>query len=165
MEQSVPPAMVKRGLRLFGASYRRTHLSGTFILPDVRDVLHFLHSKKIFLAVASNKPVEFTRNILKHLHLADFFVSIAGPGESIRPKPDPSMLASIMQSLQVGRGECLYVGDMRLDAETARAAGVTVALIPTGGHTREELEMEGPDFLLNRFTDLIGIVEPKIGSR
>jgi phosphoglycolate phosphatase-like HAD superfamily hydrolase len=51
--------------------------------------------------------------------------------------------------------ETLYVGDMTLDAETAKNAGVSLALIPTGGHSREELETVKPDYLFSSMKELV----------
>ena len=51
--------------------------------------------------------------------------------------------------------ETLYVGDMVLDAETARNAGVQLALVATGGNTYVELEAANPDFLFHDITGLL----------
>ena len=162
MQQSVPPSMVEKALQLFGSSYGRTHLTGTFLLPDVPQTLQQLQSRGILLAVASNKPVEFTLNILHNFGLDQYFAVIAGPTGEIRPKPHNSMLRHIFDRMKVGPKETLYVGDMTLDSHTARNAGTQLALIATGGHKREELESEKPDFLLNRFSDLIEILDPEV---
>jgi phosphoglycolate phosphatase-like HAD superfamily hydrolase len=49
---------------------------------------------------------------------------------------------------------------MLLDQETARNAGVKVALIPTGGNSEEELREIHPDFLLKKFSDLTSLSVP-----
>ena len=162
MEQSVPSHLVQRALELFRASYERTHIHGTSVLPDVVDTLRALVKRGILLAVASNKPPDFTRNILRHFDLNDYFKICAGPEGEILAKPHPSMLDSVMQKFQAAPAETLYVGDMSIDAETARNSGVRVALIATGGHALEELKKSSPDYLLNRFSDLIGIVDAEI---
>lgn len=164
IQQSVPPSLAERALQLFLSSYDRTHLSGTFLLPDVQRTLQELQRRKVRLAIASNKPAEFTQNILKQLELSEYFPVVAGPEGKIKPKPDPSMLESVMQSLGADRNETLYVGDMALDSETARNAGVRLALIASGGHAKEVLEKEKPDYLLNRFTDLIRIIDAEVGG-
>ena len=162
IQSSVPGDKVQAGLELFRSSYDRTHLSGTHVLPDVSETLEQLKHRKIRLAVASNKPAEFTKNILEHFDLEKYFDLVAGPNLSIRAKPDPSMMNHVLATLNVRHEDALYVGDMTLDAETAQNAGMKLALIPTGGHTREELEACGPDYLLNRISDLIRIVDAEV---
>lgn len=164
IQDSVPMEKVQAGLELFRSSYERTHLSGTALLPDVRETLEGLRSLDIAMAVASNKPAEFTINILKHFHLYQYFASCSGPDASIRPKPHPSMVSHVLNILGVTSREALYVGDMTLDAETAKNAGVRFALIASGGHTNEELDASEPDYLLNRLSDLIAIVDAEIRS-
>jgi phosphoglycolate phosphatase len=159
IQQSVPPTLVERGIELFRASYDKTHLSGTFLLPDVKETLTELHSRNIGMSVASNKPAEFTRNILRHFQIDSYFSMCAGPEGEIKTKPHPSMLLHLMESMKVSPYETIYVGDMTLDAETARNAGVRLALIPSGGHELEELRQENPDYLLERFSDLLRVTE------
>jgi phosphoglycolate phosphatase len=159
MQSSVPKELVPEALEIFRESYDRTHLSGTVLLPGVVDALAELKKRGIALALASNKPVEFTHNILKHLKIDSFFLVYSGPDGEIKPKPDPSMLKSILKKLYADATVALYVGDMMLDAETARNAGVRFALIATGGHTREELKSVKPDYLLNRLKELVEITK------
>jgi phosphoglycolate phosphatase-like HAD superfamily hydrolase len=99
---------------------------------------------------------------LRHFGLDQLFVMIAGPTGIIQPKPHPSMLSHILKKLEVEPQESLYVGDMTLDAETARAVGTQLALISTGGHTRKELAAEKPDYLLDRFFDLLEIFKSEV---
>ena len=42
------------------------------------------------------------------------------------------MLVAALRRLGVSAAESLYVGDMTVDIETARAAGVKVWVVPTG---------------------------------
>jgi phosphoglycolate phosphatase-like HAD superfamily hydrolase len=67
------------------------------------------------------------------------------------------MLNAVMIALQVRPRETLYVGDMILDAETARNAGVALALIATGGNTFEELEQVQPEYLYPDITGLLSL--------
>lgn len=159
MQSSVPAGTVPKALELFRESYDHTHLSGTLLLPDVVETLSELKKRGIALAIASNKPFEFTQNILKHLKIDSYFLACAGPEGEIKPKPHPSMLRSIMKQLYVDATVTLYVGDMTLDAETATNAGVRVGLIATGGHTKRELEGVRPDYLFSRLKELVEITE------
>jgi phosphoglycolate phosphatase len=158
MQESVPLDLVPRALELFRSSYDQTHLSGTSLLPGVKQTLEELKKRQIRMAIASNKPAEFTRNILKYLKIDSFFAAVAGPEGEIRPKPHPSMLVFLMKSMRVHPQETLYVGDMTLDSEAARNAGTSLALIATGGHTKEELEAVQPDYLFSSMNELVNTV-------
>jgi len=49
----------------------------------------------------------------------------------------------------------LVVGDTVLDIQTARHLGAEVISITTGSHSRDRLESELPDFIVDRFSDLL----------
>ena len=158
VRESVGEKLFVQGIELFKAGYERTHLRGTFLLPGVTETLAALFRRGIKMAVASNKPAEFSKSILRHLQVKHFFIDCSGPDGTIRPKPDPSMLDALMQTMQVTEEETVYVGDMPLDAETALNAGVRLALIPSGGFTAEELARVHPDYLLKSISELERIV-------
>jgi len=148
----------QEALTFFRESYNRTHLTGSTLMPDVQRILQALRERGTLLGVASNKPPEYTRNILKHLQIDVFFQDVCGPDGSIQPKPHPSMLTHVMEHLGVSADQTLYVGDMALDAETAHNAKVAVALIPGGGATLVELQAAHPDYLLLKFDDVLSLV-------
>ena len=44
------------------------------------------------------------------------------------------------------------------DVATARGVGLKVCVLPTGTHTREELEAEKPDWVVSSLADVVDIV-------
>lgn len=159
--QVIDPSQLQEGVRVFKNSYDETVSRGTFLLPDVAETLTNLHAAGAKMAVASNKPAEYSRMILRELKLDHVLPLCFGPNEQIPPKPEPTMLRTIMSELNSAPGETLYVGDMALDVGTARNAQVLVALVPGGGDEVETLREAKPDFLLQRFSDLCELVEAR----
>src|SRR6185369_13763048 len=53
--------------------------SGTCLLPGAADTLRRLHERGVLLAVCSNKPVAFTRELLAILDVAQRFAAVLGP--------------------------------------------------------------------------------------
>ena len=144
------PAAVDR----FEAEYRKTFLETTLPLPGAAATLRSLFERGYALAVASNKPLHFSREILEWLQLLPFLSSVRGPEPGIPPKPHPAMLQACLTDLGARADAAVYVGDMVLDVESARKAGLEVALVATGSSSRAELERTGcpvfdglPDFL------------------
>lgn len=155
MRQALGDERFREGMVIFRKNYDHAHLSGTLILPGVRQTLAELKSRGVRMAVASNKPSDYSLNILKHLGIDPYFAECSGPDRAGTTKPDPAMLKGLMNALDVSPQETLYVGDMVLDAETARNAGVQLALVATGGNTYVELEAANPDFLFHDITGLL----------
>jgi phosphoglycolate phosphatase len=146
------------------ARYRAHHPSvmrqGTRLFPDVADTLAALHAAGLRLGVCSNKPVAFTRDLLTAFGIAGRFDVVLGPEDVPRPKPAPDMLRVGLERLGVAPADALYVGDMTVDIQTARAAGVRAWVVPTGSDDRAALRAAHPDRLLDRFADLVpGLAE------
>ena len=109
------------------------------------------------LSIASNKPAVFSRQLLAGFGLAELFAFIGGPDLGFPEKPDPAMVRAALEAMDVPPAETLYVGDMTVDVATARAAGLAVAVVPLGSSTREELEADRPDYLLESLADVLGL--------
>jgi phosphoglycolate phosphatase len=154
LKHTVPGTDVEKNLSLYRAHHPSVLRSGTQLLPGVGDTIRALSEAGFLLGVCSNKLVAFTRELLDYLGLARFFQAVIGPEDAPRPKPAPDMLLAALAKLGVGPSEALYVGDMTVDIETARAAGVTVWTVPTGSNERAELQAASPDRLLDDFREL-----------
>jgi phosphoglycolate phosphatase len=140
------------------AAYRAHHPSvlrgGTRLMPGAADALRALHERGLKLGVCSNKPVDFTRELLSYLGVAAYLDVVLGPEDVARPKPAPDMLLAALPRLGVAANEALYVGDMTVDVETARAAGVRVWIVPTGSDTPEAVAHARPDRTLHDLSEL-----------
>lgn len=155
IEAAIGPGQVAEGMRLFRERYAGICESRTTILPQVRETLEELDRRTYQMAIATNKPSYFARDILKALDLEHLFAEVLGPNDVERAKPDPEMLELIMSRIGLGSEEVVYVGDMPLDIEVARNAGVAVYAVPTGSATRDALLAGRPDRLLHKFSDLL----------
>jgi phosphoglycolate phosphatase len=145
--------------------YRAHHPSvmhaGTRLLPGAAEALAGLKHAGRKLGVCSNKPVPFTRDLLAHLGLMPLLDVVLGPEDVARPKPAPDMLLAALARLGVPAAAALYVGDMTVDVETARAAGVAVWVVPTGSDPVERLAAARPDRLLGSLHDVLDGIAPR----
>ncbi len=144
------------------ARYRAHHatvmLAGTKLFPGVRDTLVRLNRHGYAMGVCSNKAVAFTRSLIAGLGLAELLPVVLGPEDVGVPKPDPAMLVEGCQRLGVPRSEALYVGDMVVDVQAAKAAGLPVWLVHVGLAGSEDPQAAGPDRILDRFADIADLL-------
>ncbi len=151
-------ARVESGVRRFRERYDRICVTRTSLLPDVAETLDTLHRRGYRMAVASNKPSQFGWRLLEGLHVRKYLDTVLGPDVVSNKKPHPEMIHRAMEAMGVSPGETLYVGDMEIDVETARAAGVPVIVVPTGSRTEAALERCGADGLIRSFKELLGLL-------
>lgn len=158
LEHTVPGADFDKDLARYRAHHPSVLRSGTRLLPGAAETLTLLKESGLQLAVCSNKPRDFTRQLLDYLGLASLIEVVIGPEDAARIKPAPDMLMAALHRLHVRPAEALYVGDMRVDIETARAAGVAVCVVPTGSDERSTLEAARPDRIIGNLSELGSLV-------
>jgi phosphoglycolate phosphatase len=154
MESTVGRGSIGANVAIYRAHHPSVMREGTRLLPAAAEVLNELHGRGLMLGVCSNKPAVFTRKLLTWLDVADWFDVVLGPEDVARPKPAPEMLRLALRRLNVTAAEALYVGDMVVDVETARAAGVRVWVVPTGSDEQATLAAAKPDRLLHGLEEL-----------
>lgn len=149
IEEAIGKEYVEEGVKLFREKYSKVYKKKTKLMPHVKETLDYLKNKGLILSIASNKPSDFTREILKSFGIENSFSLILGPFEVKKLKPDPEMINKILEELKVKKEEAIYIGDMILDAETAKNAKVDCILVATGGNTIKELRKTGYPVLVN----------------
>jgi phosphoglycolate phosphatase len=160
LRQTVPGGDVDADVARYKAHHPSVMISGTRLMPGCAEALSALKRAGLLLAICSNKPVAFTRELLDHFRLAPFLDAVLGPEDVARPKPAPDMLLAALGRLGVPADEALYVGDMVVDIETARGAGVAVWVLPTGSDERSALVAARPDRVLRDFDELRELLGP-----
>ncbi|MCI0705271.1 MAG: HAD-IA family hydrolase, partial [Planctomycetia bacterium] len=149
MADLVPGAPVEEAVARYREHHKRVMLTDTRLMPGVAETIPDLARHGLRMGVCSNKRVEFTRELVRALGLGDYFACVLGPDDvGNRPKPDPAMLLEGLTRLNVSPSEAVYVGDMDVDVQTAKAAGVRVWLIPAISSANEDAV---PDRVLSSF--------------
>lgn len=109
---------------VFQAYARRHPVVETTIYPDMTALLAGLKAGGARLGVCTNKTAALADLIVSQLPFAGFIDVVTGGDGPYPPKPDPASLLATVAALEVPPVSAVYVGDMRVDWLTARAAGV-----------------------------------------
>ncbi len=160
MADLVPGAPVDEAVGRYRAHHAQVMVAETRLMPGVAETIPELARRGLRLGVCSNKRVEFTRELVRTLGLHEYFACVLGPDDvGQRPKPDPAMLLEGLTRLKVSANEAVYVGDMVVDVQTAKAAGVPVWLVSTD-ETGDLTSGEGigADRVLRSFTELLELL-------
>lgn len=154
LEPYVKPADLKKALEIYRDYHKAALIKWSRLLPGVRKTLSYLEEKGYKLAVASNRPTRFCRILLKHLKLSGFFGCVLCADKLKHAKPHPEILRRLMSEFNVSAQETCFVGDMVIDAMTARSSGVK-SVIVTGGSSKEaEIRPEKPFRIIRKFKSL-----------
>ena len=146
------------------AIYRPHHIKALGIkgavklLPGALGILKFLKKRGVKLAIASNRPTQFTRIILKELGISKFFDVVLCADRAKRPKPYPDILWTIEKRLKIQRPEILYVGDMTIDVHCAHEAGIRMVAVATGSSSKKELKELKPWAFIDKMVQLKSII-------
>jgi phosphoglycolate phosphatase len=148
--------LVEECLKLYLEHYSRHNGDLTRVYPGVVETLERLAGKR--LAVLSNKLWRLTQQTLEALGIARFFVAVRGGGANLPLKPAPDQVLALIADMGMKPGRSLMVGDKPADVMAGRAAGAFTAAVTYGYGDLEALQAESPDFLLQRFSWLPGIL-------
>ncbi len=126
------------------------------LYPGVRETLHRLGGIK--LAVVSNGRQALVDLVLKACGISVYFQSALGGDSVAGRKPSPCPLLRMARELKTAPAATLMVGDMIVDVETGRAAGIKTCAVTYGFGERDALAAAGADWLIDRIADLLPIV-------
>lgn len=110
------------------------------------ELLDKLKSAGIKTAVVSNKPHQFTKEIISR-YFDDKIDFVYGKREGYNTKPDPATVLEVVKLFNLNKDEIIYIGDSNVDMATAENAGLQSVGVSWGFRSVEELEEAGADFI------------------
>ncbi|HKK78311.1 MAG TPA: HAD-IA family hydrolase, partial [Phaeodactylibacter sp.] len=140
----------------FDAYYEQHFTDKTRLYPGVMETLRALDAKT--KALYSNKMQYFTDRIADALGLREQMDMVQGAQpESFALKPDPEGLYRILRKLDTPAAKALMIGDSTHDLEAGHAAGMKTCAVTYGYRPADVLEKQSPDYIIDRFPDLLSI--------
>ena len=143
IERSIPNGLLNENygkcLEIFKNHYRHNYKENTHAYPGMLNTLLKLKEVGYILTVATNKVFEVARVLLDE-EFPGVFDFIQGDTQDVKKKPDRNMIDNILEHYKVKPEEVLYIGDTKVDEETALNAGVDYALVTYGFRTIEEIK-------------------------
>lgn len=145
---------VSAGLERLLAIYDKTWMKNTLPYPGIPEMLDYLRDKGYRLAILSNKPDEFTKKLTGR-YLADWhFEQVWGKREEFEPKPSPESACRIAELMDLEPADFFYLGDTRIDMETAVRTGMHPTGVLWGFRPAAEILAAGAKVLLEHPMDI-----------
>jgi phosphoglycolate phosphatase len=159
LTHTIPDGRLAEDLAAYRAHHPSVMFALTQLLPGALPLLSLLKQANKKIGLCSNKPRSFSQELLRHFGIAESFDLVLGPEDVHAPKPAPDMLLTALARLGLPRERVLYVGDMTVDIQTARGAGVCVWIVATGSDERQVLLDAQPDRLLAGLPEMVAEFE------
>lgn len=116
-----------------------------------------LREEGVSIAVLSNKADQMAGPVVEHYY-PGIFPLVQGAVDGLPVKPDPTLLLRLMERMGADPARTLFVGDSNVDIQTAKNGGLTSCGVLWGFRSRQELEAEGADYLVENPEELIQVV-------
>ncbi len=141
------------------AEYGQNWAKNTRAYAGIPELLDELVRREMKLAVLSNKPDDFTKQIVAALMPQWRFDPVFGSRAGIPHKPDPAGARETAALLDIDPAECLFVGDTRADMLSAAGAGMYPVGALWGFREAKELTESGAKTLIAHPLELLKILE------
>ncbi len=145
-------AFQKRGLGLIVDKARA--------LPGVDELLAYLYSQNICMAMATTKFRHHTVGTVEKLGWTKFFTALASGDEVAEVKPAPDIIHLAIKKISADPDRTIMVGDTINDIIAAQTAGIKVIAIksPFGN---DDLSAHKPDLILDNPDQLRALFEKR----
>lgn len=149
---------IPKATRLYREHYNEVAIDTVLLFDTVKNTLLHLHQQGTILAIASNKGKQALIAILKKQGIDHLFSFIGGEGDVKNKKPAPDIVNLILEKYNVSPDDCLVVGDTVFDIEMGQRAHTNTCAVTYGAHPKDELIKQHPDYIIDRFDELIKII-------
>lgn len=147
------PQQVAEARELFDRHYGAALLEHTRPYPGVDALVREL-AHRWTLAVATNKPGRWAREIVEGLDWADVIRHVVGGGDVARLKPAPDMAEAALAGTGLPRRRAVVVGDMDVDLQFALAAALPFVGVAWGLGGRDHLSAVGSEVVVGDAAEL-----------
>lgn len=145
----------KNLLEAQGERYRGEFLHRARPFYGVRNLLESLKKQRIRLAVATTCKGDELKSYDKRLQVLSLLDAVTCGDDVSKGKPHPDLFRHALRKLSLtDASRCMAAGDTPYDAQAAKALGIHVTGVLTGGFSRAELIASGCDAVVNEVQDL-----------
>jgi len=152
------PATVSACLGMMRRLYGENWAKRSRPYDGVPELLDALRDRGLPLAVLSNKPDVFTRDMVGKLLPRWRFEAVFGERPPVPRKPHPGAALEIASLLRVEPRNFLYLGDTGTDMTTANAAGMYAVGVLWGFREAGELAAAGAKKLIRTPAELLDLL-------
>jgi phosphoglycolate phosphatase/pyrophosphatase PpaX len=135
--------------------YSAHHAALASLHHGMKDLLTFLRSQEVKIAVFTGKGRHTTLITLDALKITDYFDLVVTGNDVVHHKPHPEGILRILDHFGVSPGETLMIGDSLSDIKASHGAGVRIASVVWDTNDRARVQAANPDCLFETVEDML----------
>lgn len=139
--------------------YRKISIQKTKLLPKAIQAIKLAHNR-VNLGIVTTKTARYSRELLEHLGLMDYFLVLVGREDVENPKPHSEPIIKAMHKIAALKEHTFMIGDTCLDMISAKDAGIRGIGVLSGYANKEQLSrctniifddvLEAVEYILSR---------------
>ncbi|MBD3388064.1 MAG: HAD-IA family hydrolase [Candidatus Altiarchaeales archaeon] len=130
------------------------NLSTCELLPGAVEILDSLKNAGFKLALATANTPDTGKAILDACRVREYFNAEVYRSEGLKSKPEPDIFLKAAEELDAKPSDCVVLEDSVFGVQAAKSAGMKVIAVTTGTHTKEELERQKPDLIVESLEEV-----------
>lgn len=146
-------------LERFKEIYKEKIDTTTKVYEGIYELLEKLEKNSYKKAILSNKPHNFTKTCVEKFFKDYDFINISGQKAELPKKPAPDAALNIAKQLETHPANIYFVGDTKVDMQTAKNSGMKAIGVLWGFRDEKELRENGADFIVKNAQELFEILE------
>ena len=119
-------------------------------INGIFEFLDWAKTKKISMAICTNKQEKLAIDLLKKLNLFDYFEYVAGSDTFNFNKPDPRHLTDVVEIIGGDLKKTIMIGDSEVDEMAAANAKLPFVLV-ADGYTEKSADQIKHDFYIKNY--------------
>lgn len=141
-------------LKVYGQHYNVE----TSPYQGISKLLNELENKGLLLAVNTNKPDAYAKDLIAKHFPGNNFVAIFGSRPNVPNKPDPTSCNKIVNIMGLNKDEVLYIGDSESDVKTAKNANLKCVGCLWGFRDLKTLQEAGADYIVKEPKEVLNLL-------
>ncbi|GAA0115432.1 HAD family hydrolase [Clostridium senegalense] len=150
---------IESAVKEYSVRYKNICKNTVTMFEGVKETLENLHKKGVKLTIATSRGKDTLLLFLKELEIEHLFSFVACCDDVTKHKPAPDVVNLVLEKINVNKDKALVIGDTIYDVGMGQNAGCESCAVTYGNNTLEEIKGSNPEYIIDKFSDLISIVE------
>ncbi|NLZ18966.1 MAG: HAD family hydrolase [Bacteroidales bacterium] len=157
-----PPERVEEACQTYRRLFNEIAIPCITLFDGVAETIAALHAEGLRFAICTSRSSASLLTLLEENGIGAYFSAHTSNDDvhllRAKPKPAPDLALLLLGRLGARAEESLVVGDTVFDLEMGRGAGCRTCGVTYGNQDRTLLERAAPDALIDRITELPGVL-------